>query len=98
MCRPLPEWGRARRRRDDAAIELVEAVGLWPLTRWGEYLALFATGVFPLEIHGLTQRVTPLTKRLFGLRGGRTAYEAGRRSESLVEIEHAAMAGRDPSL
>ncbi|MBB4916984.1 DUF2127 domain-containing protein [Streptosporangium saharense] len=99
-----------------AAIELVEAVGLWLLKRWGEYFAFVATGVFlPLEIHELTQRVTPLrlgallvnlallgylawTKRLFGLRGGRAAYEAERRSESLVEIERAAMNGRDRSL
>ncbi|MFI7537064.1 DUF2127 domain-containing protein [Streptosporangium sp. NPDC049376] len=97
-----------------AAVELVEAVGLWLLKRWGEYFAFVATGVFlPLEIHELTQRVTPLrlgallvnlallgylvwTKRLFGLRGGRTAYEAERRSASLVEIERAAMTGGKP--
>ncbi|WP_271215599.1 DUF2127 domain-containing protein [Streptosporangium carneum] len=94
-----------------AVIELVEAVGLWLLKRWGEYFAFVATGVFlPLEIHELAERVTPLrlgaflvnlallaylawTKRLFGLRGGRAAHEAERRSGSLIEIERAAMAG-----
>ncbi|MEV8634840.1 DUF2127 domain-containing protein [Streptosporangium sp. NPDC051023] len=94
-----------------AAIELVEAVGLWLLKRWGEYFAFVATGIFlPLEIHELIQRVTLLrlgaflvnlallvylawTKRLFGLRGGRAAYEADRRNSSLIEIERAAMTG-----
>ncbi len=92
-----------------ALIELVEAVGLWLLRRWGEYFAFIATGIFlPLEIHELIRRVTPLrlgaflvnlallvylawTKRLFGLRGGRAAYEADRRSSSLIEVERAAM-------
>ncbi|MEV7013619.1 DUF2127 domain-containing protein [Streptosporangium sp. NPDC051022] len=92
-----------------AVIELVEAVGLWLLRRWGEYFAFVATGIFlPLEIHELIQRVTLLrlgaflvnvalmvylawTKHLFGLRGGRAAFEADRRSDSLIEIERAAM-------
>lgn len=30
------------------------------------------------------------TKRLFGFRGGFTAFEAERRNDSLLEIEHAA--------
>ena len=29
-----------------AVLELVEAVGLWLLTRWGEYFAVIATSVF----------------------------------------------------
>jgi uncharacterized membrane protein (DUF2068 family) len=42
-----------------AAIELIEAVGLWLITRWGEYFAVIATGVFlPLEIYEITEKVT----------------------------------------
>ncbi|MFF0488244.1 DUF2127 domain-containing protein [Nocardia sp. NPDC003482] len=42
-----------------AAIELVEAVGLWLVRRWGEYFAVVATGLFlPLEIYELTERIT----------------------------------------
>ena len=42
-----------------AAIELIEAVGLWLITRWGEYFAVIATGIFlPLEIYELTEKVT----------------------------------------
>jgi len=33
------------------------------------------------------------TKRLFGLRGGHAAFEAERHSVSLLEVEHAALAG-----
>jgi hypothetical protein len=32
-----------------------------------------------------------LTKRLFGVRGGRAAYDAERHSESLLEVEAAAL-------
>jgi uncharacterized membrane protein (DUF2068 family) len=42
-----------------AAIELIEAVGLWLVQRWGEYFAVIATSVFlPLEIYELTERIT----------------------------------------
>src|ERR1700742_2813902 len=42
-----------------AAIELVEAVGLWLMQRWGEYFAVIATSVFlPLEIYEITEKVT----------------------------------------
>jgi uncharacterized membrane protein (DUF2068 family) len=42
-----------------AAIELVEAIGLWLITRWGEYFAVIATSVFlPLEVYELTEKVT----------------------------------------
>lgn len=34
-----------------------------------------------------------VSKRLFGLRGGRAAYEAARQSESLLAIEQAAIGG-----
>ena len=78
------------------ALELLEAVGLWLLRRWGEYVAVVGTSIFlPLEIRELLDRVTVLrlltfsinvaavayllwTKRLFGLRGGRAAFEAER--------------------
>src|ERR1700753_2853131 len=44
-----------------AAIELVEAVGLWLMQRWGDYFAVIATSVFlPLEIYELTEKITAL--------------------------------------
>ncbi|OHU93277.1 DUF2127 domain-containing protein [Mycobacterium talmoniae] len=44
-----------------ALIELIEAVGLWLMRRWGEYFAVIATGVFiPLEIYELTEKLTIL--------------------------------------
>jgi uncharacterized membrane protein (DUF2068 family) len=91
-----------------AAINLVEATGLWLAKRWGEYFATVATSVFlPLEIYELNERVTFLrvtvfiiniaaivyliySKRLFGARGGRRAFEAERHSESLLEVEKSA--------
>jgi uncharacterized membrane protein (DUF2068 family) len=89
-------------------LELVEAVGLWLMKRWGEYVAVVGTAVFiPLEIYELVERITWLrivafvfnlfavgyilwTKRLFGFRGGKEAFEAERDSESLLEVEQAA--------
>jgi uncharacterized membrane protein (DUF2068 family) len=42
-----------------AAIELIEAIGLWLMARWGEYFAVIATSVFlPLEIYEITEKVT----------------------------------------
>jgi uncharacterized membrane protein (DUF2068 family) len=91
------------------ALELLEAVGLWLMRRWGEYVAVVGTSVFiPLEIYELLERVTWLrvvafalnvfavvylmwTKRLFGVRGGRRAFEAERHGESLLEVENAAL-------
>ena len=91
-----------------AAINLIEATGLWLIKRWGEYFATVATSVFlPLEIYELNERITFLrvaafvinlaaiayliyTKRLFGVRGGRAAFEAERHSESLLEVEKSA--------
>ncbi|MQY06765.1 DUF2127 domain-containing protein [Actinomadura macrotermitis] len=96
-----------------AAVELIEAVGLWLLKRWGEYFAVIATSFgLPVEIYELAERVTVVrigalviniglivyivvTKRLFGVRGGRAAHEAHLRSESLLEVEHA---GHDADL
>lgn len=92
-----------------AVIELVEAIGLWSLQRWGEYVAVVGTSLFlPLEIYELTKHVTYvkiaafvinillvvyllLSKRLFGLRGGRAAFEARRHGQSLLEVEAAAL-------
>jgi len=91
-----------------AVIEIVEAIGLWLLKRWGEYFAAVATAIFlPYELYEITERVTLirvgafvinvaavvyllLAKRLFGLRGGRAAYESERHEESLLEVEEAA--------
>jgi uncharacterized membrane protein (DUF2068 family) len=40
-------------------LELVEAVGLWLMRRWGEYVAVVGTAVFiPLEVYELVERVT----------------------------------------
>jgi uncharacterized membrane protein (DUF2068 family) len=42
-----------------ALIELIEAVGLWLMKRWGEYFAVIATSVFlPLEVYELTEKQT----------------------------------------
>lgn len=44
-----------------AAIEFIEAIGLWTMRRWGEYFAVIATGVFlPLELYELVEKVTAL--------------------------------------
>lgn len=90
-------------------LELLEAVGLFLLKRWGEYVAAVGTAIFlPLEIHELLNKVTivrvgafvinvaaifylVLTKRLFGVRGGHAAFVAERESESLLEVETAAL-------
>jgi uncharacterized membrane protein (DUF2068 family) len=44
-----------------ALIELIEAVGLWLMKRWGEYFAVIATSVFlPVEVYELTEKITAL--------------------------------------
>ena len=91
-----------------AVLELIEAVGLWRLKRWGEYFAVVATSVFlPLEIRELLNGITwtraialvinvaavlylLISKRLFGIRGGRAAYDRERRGEQLLEVERSA--------
>jgi uncharacterized membrane protein (DUF2068 family) len=93
-----------------AVIEIIEAVGLWLLKRWGEYFAMIATSIgIPYEIYDLTAKVTWLrlvafvinvalvvylvvTKRLFGVRGGKKAYEARLRSASILQAEIDAVA------
>ena len=40
-------------------LEVVEAVGLWMVKRWGEYFAVIATSIFlPLEIRDVIDKVT----------------------------------------
>lgn len=91
------------------ALELLEAVGLWLMKRWGEYVAVIGTAIFlPLEVYELSERITWVriaafvvnvfavvyllwSKRLFGIRGGRPAFEAERHGESLLEVEAAAL-------
>ena len=42
-----------------AAVELAEAVGLWMLKRWAEYLTVVATAAFlPLEVYEIVERAT----------------------------------------
>jgi len=86
-------------------LQIIEAVGLWLLKRWGEYFAVVATSLgLPIEVYELTEKVTVfrigaliinvaavvyllLSKRLFGLRGGKKAYEEERHEASLLEVE-----------
>src|SRR5213079_2143651 len=50
------------------ALELLEAVGLWLMRRWGEYVAVVGTAVFlPLEVYELLDRVTWLRVLAFAL-------------------------------
>jgi uncharacterized membrane protein (DUF2068 family) len=91
-------------------LQVIEAVGLWLLKRWGEYFAVVATSLgLPIEIYELAEKVTVfrvgalvlniaaviyllLSKRLFGLRGGKAAHEAARHEASLLEVEEASEA------
>lgn len=42
-----------------AGLQVIEAVGLWMVKRWGEYFAVVATSLFlPLEIYELTEKIT----------------------------------------
>jgi uncharacterized membrane protein (DUF2068 family) len=93
-------------------LQIIEAVGLWLLKRWGEYFAVVATSLgLPIEIYELTEKITVfrvgalvlniaavvyllLSKRLFGLRGGKAAHEAARHEASLLEVEEATEAPR----
>lgn len=44
-----------------ATLQVIEAVGLWLVKRWGEYFAVVATSVFlPLEIYELSEKITVL--------------------------------------
>ncbi len=58
-----------------AAVQVAEGVGLWSLQRWGEYLAVIATGAFlPLEVYELTEKVTWLRVTAFVVNLGLVAY------------------------
>ena len=98
-----------------AAVEILEAVALWLLKRWGEYFAMVATCAgIPYELYEIAAKVTPvrltafvinvalvvylvLSKRLFGARGGKRAYDARLRSESVLQaaIDAAAIDAAD---
>ena len=42
-------------------LQIVEAVGLWLLKRWGEYFAVVATSLgIPIEVYELTEKITSL--------------------------------------
>src|SRR4051812_37346436 len=50
------------------ALELLEAVGLWLMRRWGEYVAVVGTGIFiPLEVYELFEQVTWLRLAAFAI-------------------------------
>ena len=58
-----------------AAVQVAEGVGLWSLQRWGEYLAVIATGAFlPLEVYELTEKITWLRVTAFVVNLGLVAY------------------------
>ncbi|MEA2391901.1 MAG: hypothetical protein QOK31_2010 [Solirubrobacteraceae bacterium] len=51
-----------------AALEGVEAIGLWFQKRWAEYLTFVATSIFlPLEVYELSKRFTPFKVSAFVL-------------------------------
>jgi uncharacterized membrane protein (DUF2068 family) len=53
-----------------------------------EKITVVRVGAFVINVAAVVYLL--LTKRLFGLRGGRAAYDAERREESLLEVEEAA--------
>jgi uncharacterized membrane protein (DUF2068 family) len=53
-----------------------------------ERVTFIRVGAFVINVAAVVYLL--LTKRLFGLRGGRAAYEAERHEESLLEVEEAA--------
>ncbi len=56
-------------------IQVAEGIGLWSLRRWGEYLAVVATGIFlPLEIYELSEKITWLRVVAFVVNLGLVAY------------------------
>lgn len=51
-----------------AVVQLLEAIGLWMMKRWAEYLAFVATtALLPLEVYELTHRLTPLKVLTFAI-------------------------------
>ena len=58
-----------------AVFEAVEAVGLWRGRRWAEYLTFVATAVLlPLEVYGLSERVSALKLITFAVNLAIVAY------------------------
>lgn len=56
-------------------LQLLEAVGLWMLKRWGEYVAVVGTSLFvPLEVHEVLDRVTVLRVLALLVNLGAVAY------------------------
>jgi uncharacterized membrane protein (DUF2068 family) len=64
---------------------------IYDLTVKVTWLRLLAFGVNLLLVVYLVW-----TKRLFGVRGGKKAYDAALRSESVIEVEQVALAGTSP--
>jgi uncharacterized membrane protein (DUF2068 family) len=58
-------------------------------------VTVLRVGAFVINVAAVLYLV--LTKRLFGVRGGRAAFEAERHSESLLEVEAAAVPGAAPN-
>lgn len=57
------------------ALQLVEAVGLYSLKRWGEYVAVVGTSVFlPVEVHELLAKVTALRVGAFAVNVAAVVY------------------------
>jgi hypothetical protein len=65
---------------------------VWDLTRG--HITWLKVGA--LAINLLLVIYLVWTKRLFGVRGGKVAYEARLRSESVIEVEQAALAAAAP--
>jgi len=59
-----------------------------------EKVSYFKIGTLALNVHAVLYIL--LGKRLFGLRGGHKAFEAARRSASLLEVQEAAGATGEP--
>ena len=58
-----------------AAIEGIEAVGLWYQRRWAEYLTFVVTAsLLPLEVYELTNRLSPLKILAFVINVAVVAY------------------------
>lgn len=58
-----------------AAVEGIEAVGLWRARRWAEYLTFLVTSsLLPLEVYELTHRLTPLKVLTFAINLAVVAY------------------------
>lgn len=58
-----------------AALEALEAVGLWLMRRWGEYVAVVGTSVFiPLEVYELVDKASVLKAVALAVNVGAVVY------------------------